>query len=109
MMGGESTEQVTAFLTVKGFDPSDAKELAKSFYQERASIVRSNGVKKTIVGFVLMLVPFIAWFIFKAVGRIWIRRFIWTYIVGIFGGYMFVSGLIMVLAPKSEKGTVVKE
>ena len=109
MMGGDSTEQVTAFLTVKGFNPIEAAELAKGFYQERATIVRSNGVKKMIVGLVLLAVPFAAYFIFKAAGYFFIRRLIWAYIVGIFGGYMFVSGLIMILAPKSEKGTVIKE
>jgi hypothetical protein len=31
MMGGDSTEQVTAFLTVKGFNPIEAAELAKVF------------------------------------------------------------------------------
>lgn len=106
---GESMEQVAAFLKVKGFNPADAMELAYEFYKERVSIVRSNGVKKMIVGIVLMSVPFIAYFIFKSIGRIYIRRSIFAYIVGITGAYMFVSGIIMVGAPKSEKGTVVKE
>ncbi len=109
MIGGESTEQVAAFLTVKGFDRIEAMELARSFYKERASIVRTNGMKKTIVGLVLMLVPFIAYFVIKDTGHLRIRRFFWAYGVGIAGGYMFVSGLIMILAPKSEQGTVVKE
>jgi hypothetical protein len=109
MISGDSTEQVAAFLKVKGFDPAEAMELARGFYQERASIVRTNGVKKAIVGFVLILVPFIVYFVFKASGHFRIRRFFWAYIMGITGGYMFVSGIIMIVAPKSEKGTVVKE
>jgi hypothetical protein len=109
MIGGESAEQVAAFLTVKGFDRIEATELARGFYKERASIVRSNGVKKTIVGLMLMLVPFIAYFIIKDSGHLMIRRFFWAYGVGIAGGYLFVSGLIMILAPKSETGTVVRE
>jgi hypothetical protein len=109
MIGGDSTEQVAAFLTIKGFDPAEAIELARGFYQERASIVRTNGMKKAIVGLVLILVPFIAYFVFKAAGHFMIKRFFWAYGVGIIGGYMFVSGIIMIVAPKSEKGTVVKE
>jgi len=109
MVGGESTEQVAAFLTVKGFDRIEAMELARDFYKERASIVRTNGVKKTIVGLVLMSVPFIAYLIIKDSGRLMIKRFFWAYGVGIAGGYLFVSGLIMILAPRSEQGTVVKE
>jgi hypothetical protein len=102
-------EQAAAFLKVKGFDPPEAMELARGFYQERASLVRSNGVKKAIVGLVLVAVPFGAYFAFKSAGHFSIRRFFWAYIVGITGGYMFISGLIMIVAPKSEKGTVVKE
>jgi hypothetical protein len=109
MTGGDSMEQVAAFLTVKGFDRAEAMELARGFYKERAKIVRSNGIKKTIVGFVLMLVPLGAYLSYKDTGRLRIRASLWAYGVGIFGAYMFVSGIIMVLAPKSEKGIVVKE
>lgn len=109
MIGGDSTEQVTAFLKVKGFDPDEAMEIARGFYQERAAIVRGNGVKKIIVGLLLVAVPFVLYFIFAVRGRFPIRIMIWAYGVGIFGAYWFVSGIIMILAPKSEKGAVVKE
>ncbi|HTV40474.1 MAG TPA: hypothetical protein VMF08_07865 [Candidatus Sulfotelmatobacter sp.] len=109
MIGGDSTEQVAAFLKVKGFDPAEAMKLARGFYQERASIVRTNGVKKIIVGVLLLAVPIVLYFIFSARGRFPIRRMLWAYGVGIFGGYLFVSGIIMILAPKSERGAVVKE
>lgn len=54
-------------------------------------------------------VPFITYFMIKDSGHLMIRRFFWAHGVGIAGGYMFVSGLIMILAPKSEKGMVVTE
>ena len=75
MISGETTEQVAAFLTIKGFNRLEAIELARGFYKERASIVRTNGMKKTIVGLVLMLVPFITYFKIKASGHLMIRRF----------------------------------
>lgn len=109
MIGGDSKEQVAAFLKVKGFDPAEAVEVARGFYQERAAVVRSNGVKKTIVGLLLVAVPFVLYFIFAVRGRYPIRIMLWAYGVGIFGAYWFVSGIIMILAPKSEKGAVVKE
>lgn len=109
MIGGESMEQVTAFLKVKGFNPAEAMELAYGFNKERVSIVRSNGVKKMIVGLLLIVVPLVVYLIFKSIGRFYIKSSIMAYIVGIIGAYMFVSGIIMVIAPKSEKGMVVKE
>ena len=109
MIGGESMEQVAAFLKVKGFKPAEAMEVAYGFNKERVSLVRSNGVKKMIVGLVLMTLPVVVYFIFKSIGRFYIKSSIMAYIVGIAGAYMFVSGIIMVVAPKSEKGTVIKE
>jgi hypothetical protein len=106
---GDSMEKVAAFLTVKGFDRTEAMDLARGFYKERAKIVRVNGIKKTIVGFVMMLVPLGTYLSIKDTGRLRVRNTLWAYGVGIAGGYFFVTGIIMILAPKSEKGTVVKE
>ncbi|HEV2329464.1 MAG TPA: hypothetical protein VGY56_11830, partial [Verrucomicrobiae bacterium] len=104
-----SMEQVAAFLTVKGFDRAEAIELARGFYKERAKIVRINGIKKMAAGLVMMLVPLGAYLSIKDTGRIRVRSTLWAYGVGIAGAYFFVTGIIMILAPKSEKGTVVKE
>jgi hypothetical protein len=106
---GDSMEQVAAFLTVKGFDRAEAMELARGFYKERTKIVRVDGIRKTIAGFVMMLVPLGVYLSVKQTGRLRIRASLWAYGVGIAGAYFFVTGIIMILAPKSEKGTVVKE
>lgn len=109
IMWGESREQVAAFLTVQGLSRGEAAELAEKLSRERAAIVRSNGMKKTIVGLVLMCVPVGAYFAFRSAGAFPIRRSIWCYIVGIAGAYMFVTGILAVVAPKSEGGAVAKE
>lgn len=108
-MAGEYQEQVTSYLLMQGFNRSDAMELAYKLSTERVAIVRSNGIKKIIVGAVLTSAPFIAYFVFKAVGYYLVKLFIASIVVGCIGAYMCISGIIMVVSPKSEKGNVVKE
>lgn len=109
MMWGESMEQIAAYLTVQGFSRDEAMELAKKLFQERAGIVRSNGIKKIIVGLVLMLVPVLAYFFIVTTDRLPIKRSLICYGIGIYGAYLFISGIINIVAPKSEQGAVQKE
>ena len=109
IMWGESQEHVTSYLLMQGFNRSEAMELAHRLFVERMTIVRSNGIKKIIVGAVLAFVPLIAYIIFKALGFFMIKLFIASIVVGCTGAYMCISGVLMVVAPKSEKGNVVKE
>lgn len=109
MMWGDSVEQVAAFLIVKGLDRSKATELASKLFQERAAIVRSNGVKKIIVGVVLICVPIVAYFLCHAIGRFPIKLSLICYGIGIYGGYMFITGIMAVVVPKSEQGSIAKE
>lgn len=108
-MSGESQEQVAGYLLVQGFNRAEAMELAYKLFMERVAIVRSNGIKKIIVGAVLTCVPFIAYIIFKALGFYLVRLFIAAIVVGCIGAYMCISRILMVVSPKSEKGNVVKE
>jgi hypothetical protein len=86
IMWGDSPEQVIAALTVQGLSRPEATELVMKIFRERTAIVRSNGIKKIIVGLVLMTVPVLAYFLFKAAGRFSIRRSVICYGIGIYGG-----------------------
>lgn len=109
IMWGDSMEQVAAYLTIRGLNRSEAAEIAYKVSKERAAIVRSNGIKKIVIGILLMCVPLIAYLFFEAVGRIWIRKAIVCYGIGILGAYFFVTGMLAVAFPKSEKGAVDRE
>jgi hypothetical protein len=109
IMWGDSMEEVAAYLTVKGLNRSEAAEIAYKVSKERTAIVRRNGIWKIIVGIVLMCVPLIAYFGFKEAGRFPIKRSLMCYGIGILGAYFFVTGILAVAFPKSEKGAVEKE
>jgi len=109
IMWGDPVEQVAAYLTVQGLDRNEARELANRLFQERAAIVRSNGIKKIIVGIVLACVPVLAYFLFHAAGRFPIKLSVICYGIGIFGVYMIITGIMAVVSTKSERGAVTKE
>jgi hypothetical protein len=109
MMCGESMQQVAAYLTVQGFSRTEAAELAKKLFHERTSIVRSNGIKKIIVGIVLICVPVLAYFLIETTGRIRIRLTLVCYGIGIYGAYLLVCGIINIVVPNSEQGAIQKE
>ncbi len=109
IMLGDSMEQVAAFLSVQGLGRDEAAVVARKFYQERVAIVRSNGIKKIIIGIVLACVPAAAYFFFRYAERIWVRLALVSYGVGILGLYLLVTGILSVVNPKSERGAVQKE
>jgi hypothetical protein len=109
IMWGDSAEQVASYLTVQGLGRDEAVEIAQGIFQERAAIVRSNGIKKIVIGLVLVCVPVAAYLVFHARGRFPIRFSIWCYIIGIYGAYMFITGILAVVSPKTEKGAIQKE
>ena len=73
---------------------------------ERAQMVRKAGTSKIFSGIGMMLVPVIAFVVFISIGFFPIKIFGATVAVGIWGAWRTLSGTIMFLSPKSEKGDV---
>jgi hypothetical protein len=109
IMWGDSMEEVAAYLTVKGLNRSEAAEIAYKVSRERTAIVRRNGIWKIIAGILMMCVPLLGYIYFETAGRIRIKRAIWCYGIGVLGAYFFVTGILAVAFPKTEKGAVDKE
>ena len=89
-----------------GFQPADANSLVQELFKERAVTIRRNGLKKLLLGVVLMCVPVVAALAFLHMGFFPIKLFAFTVIVGLYGAYLLIKGTIMFLAPKSEPGDV---
>lgn len=106
MMWGDSKDDVTGYLLLQGFSYPAASELATTLFKERVAAVRANGIRKMIIGFGLMWVPVIALFAFKAIGVIPIKLMGVAVVIGLYGGWLMVNGLLIAVAPKSERGDV---
>ena len=106
ILWGDAPEQVTSFLRMLGFAFQEASSLVQTMFQERAATIRSNGIRKMVIGVALMCVPVVAFFVFTSIGILPIKLFALTLMVGCWGGWMLLKGTFMFLAPKSEAGDV---
>jgi hypothetical protein len=105
-MWGDTKEQIVSYLMIQGFSVPEANELATKLFKERAAAVRSNGIRKIIIGTGLMCVPVIALLIFLYIHIIPLKPFAITVMIGLYGFWLFVNGILMAVAPKSERGDV---
>lgn len=105
-MWGDSREQVISYLMIQGFSLPEASDLVQTLFEERAAAVRSNGMRKIFTGIGLICVPIIALVIFLAMRVIPLKLFAITIMIGLYGAWLLINGILMVVAPKSERGDV---
>lgn len=102
--GATHPEAVIGYLLMQGFSHEEALDLVREMFLERAATVRANGVKKILTGIGLVAVPIVALIIFLIIGVTPLKIFAVTIMVGLWGLWMLLNGIIMFLAPKSERG-----
>ena len=104
---GDSREEVTKFLMMNRFSAAEATEIAAEMFAERAATIRGAGLKKIVMGSLMVLFPIVSWIFFIAVIHlIFIKIWALTLMVGLYGMYCLIKGLIMFLSPGSEPGDV---
>lgn len=103
-MWGDSKDQIKGYLLLQGFAYEEANEMTTALFKERAAAVRANGIRKFLIGFGLMWVPVIAFIFFRIVGMLPLKLMGACILVGVYGVYLEISGILMAVAPKSEKG-----
>jgi hypothetical protein len=106
IMWGDTPADVTKFLLSQGFTSEEANSVIASLLNHRAEVVRKTGIHKIIVGFGMMCVPVIAFIVFKSIGVFPLKIFGAAIVVGVWGAWRVLSGVIMVMSPRSEKGDV---
>ena len=105
-MWGDSQDEVTKYLMIQGFSHQEALDLVQPIFRERAATVRTNGIRKIFTGSGLMCVPIVALIFFLHIGVIPLKLFAVTVMVGLYGVWLVINGILMVVAPKSEQGDV---
>ncbi|HTV61306.1 MAG TPA: hypothetical protein VMH30_01920 [Verrucomicrobiae bacterium] len=103
---GDSQEEVTKYLMMQGFSFQEASEVAQAAFKERAAAVRADGIHKIFKGLGLMCVPVAALILFLSIRVVPIKLMAIAVAVGLWGVWLAISGLLMALAPKSEKGDI---
>ena len=101
---GDPTESVSEFLQTNGFSEKETLDLLADFKHERATAIRSSGIKKLVIGSLLAPIPLIAYLVFMTIGYIYIKIFALTCLAGLFGLWKIIDGLTMIMNPRSERG-----
>ena len=106
---GDEPNEVVKFLMIQGFNYEEANATVNGLFAERAKAIRRNGVKKIFLGAGLVCVPVVMLIICLAVGYIPLKLFGAAVVVGLWGAWMVLKGIIMMVAPKSEPGDVAEQ
>ncbi|MBA4150115.1 MAG: hypothetical protein H0X66_18560 [Verrucomicrobia bacterium] len=103
---GDEPDAVIKFIMTHGVGYEEASKVVGGFARERAAITRVSGIKKIVIGSLLVAIPVVAFFIFASIGFFPIKIFGVTVAIGLFGGYLLLTGTMMLVAPKIESGDV---
>jgi len=106
---GDSPEAVISFLMIQGFGAQEASDLVAALFKERMAAVRANGIRKIALGGGMMCVPVIAYITFAQIGVIPIKLMGIAMAVGLWGGWIVINGIIMLVVPKMESGDVAEQ
>jgi hypothetical protein len=105
VMWGDDPAQISNYLMSQGFSAEEAKATLAPMFAERTAAVRKAGVSKMFVGAGMILLGILALVLFltgylpdKVMGA--------GVCIGVWGLWKCISGLIMFLSPKSEKGDI---
>jgi len=104
---GDSREEVVKFIMMQGISAAEAMEMADVLFAERTAAIRSAGMKKILMGVPMIAFPIVAWiFMIAVVHLLFVKIWALTLMVGLYGMYCLLKGLIMFFSPGSEPGDV---
>lgn len=87
---------------MQGFNAQDATEVVNAAFKERAAAVRSEGIRKIFYGIGMIIAMIAALPIVRF--SFWLMAF--AGVTGLTGLWKILTGTLMALAPKSEKGDI---
>lgn len=99
MTWGESPENVLTFLYMQGLDGPVALEMMENLKQERAASVRGQGIKRIVVGSLMVACPIVTLVVCMIIGYIPIKLVSLTVLLGLWGVWKIIGGCINIFAP----------
>lgn len=100
---GDPPEAVVKFLMLQGYGAREATDIVAALSRERAAAVRGNGLKKIIIGGALICIPVATIFYLRHGGALFSIKGTGAAIgVGLWGLWLVLQGLVMMIAPKLE-------
>ena len=106
IMWGDDPDDVTKFLMMQGFAYEEASATVQALYAERVATLRGTGIRKIVIGVSLVCVPIVSLIIFLMMGVVPLKLFALTVMVGLYGAWLILRGVLLVVSPKAEHGEV---
>ena len=104
MLWGDPPQAVLSFIMMQGIGRAEAQEIVDELVDERAKTVRATGFRKIFTGIGCILVPIVTLVGFLMIGVIQTQILAVTIMVGVYGIWLLLNGIIKVVAPRFEKG-----
>jgi hypothetical protein len=101
---GDPPQEVLKFLLINNVPRGEAMEIIRELTQERVVQMRKNGLIKIFSGILMICVPIGGWF--GGMVAISIKLFAFMVMLGLWGFYRLIKGILMVVAPKMQQGDV---
>jgi hypothetical protein len=106
IMWGDPPMQVLAYLRSQGYGKEESSVLVDELVQERAATLRGKGIINIIGGSILICLPVGAIVVLRNEGYINSKLVGIMFLLGVYGIYLVVKGVLMLMAPKSISGDV---
>jgi hypothetical protein len=104
ILWGDPPEEVIRFLMIKGFSHEEASGEVRVLFRERVRTVRGTGIRKILMGFFVAVGAAATFLFLFRIGFISIWLLGSIAIACVSGLWMILTGILKVLAPKSERG-----
>lgn len=106
ILWGDAPEEVVKHLIIKGVDADHAAAVVQVMLKERTAAIRVKGLGKMGMGAALVAVPIATVIMFMQIGATSFTLLGIAGAIGLWGAWMMLKGVFMLLAPKSEAGDV---
>jgi len=106
---GDTSEDVIKYLMMQGFELTEASDMVHEMVRERTAATRVNGVKKIVTGIGLAFVPIVMLIVFHFIGAMSFRLLSIGIAIGFWGLWKIITGTLLIVAPKMEKGDVANQ
>ena len=103
---GDAPEDVIKYLQMQGINYDEACIMVDEMCAQREKTIRARGVRKIILGVVMVAVPVVTTIIFAMIGAASLTVFGVAGAIGIFGGWFCLKGTFMVVSPHTETGDI---
>jgi hypothetical protein len=99
---GDEPETVIKFMMMQGVSVREASSFVHEAFRLRVTAIRADGVKKLILGSVLLCVPVVPCLACAALGFLPLELFVLPAVAALCGIWISIRGLFMVLTPRAE-------